>query len=99
MVDIAQHADGSLHLSYCGQSLAFHSFAQNVPARSSQSADNKTISVQVDKLRDAERERLRRLAAELAFQQSQRQRGVFKPDTPPIVPRAGAARPGPCQAI
>ena len=94
MVDIAQHADGSLHLSYCGQSLAFHSFGQNVPARSSQSADNKTISVQVDKLRDAERERLRRLAAELAFQQSQRQRGVFKPDTPPIVPRAGAARPG-----
>ena len=94
MGDIAQHADGSLHLSYCGQSPAFHSFAQNVPARSSQSADNKTISVQVDKLRDAERERLRRLAAELAFQQSQRQRGVFKPDTPPIVPRAGAARPG-----
>ena len=94
MLDIAQHAAGTLHLCYCGQSLAFRSFAVNEPARAGQRADNKTININVDKLRDAERERLRRLGAELAFQDNQRKRGIFKPDTPPIVPRAGAARYG-----
>ena len=120
MVDIAQHADGALRLSYRGQALAHRSFALHDGASQRHSADPKTLNAQVDKVRDkvrdkaqektqektqekarnkppadADHARLRRLAAELAFQDSQRQRGIYKPDTPPIVPpRAGAGRRG-----
>ena len=94
MVDIAQHADGTLRLSYRGQPLAHRSFAVHEP-RSNHSADHKTVNARVDRVRDAQQARLRRLKAELAFQDSQRQRGVFKPDTPPIVPRASDGRHGP----
>jgi transposase len=94
LVDIAQHADGTLHLSYRGQPLAYRSFAVHAP-RPDQGADHKTVNARVDRVRDAQHTRLQRLKAELAFQDSQRQRGVFRPDTPPIVPRAGARRHGP----
>lgn len=94
MVDIAQHADDTLHLSYRGQALAYRSHGLHEPLHQRQAADHKTLNARVDKARDAERAKLRRLKAELAFQDSQRQHGIFKPDTPPIVPRAGAGRYG-----
>ena len=94
MVDIAQHEDGTLRLSYRGQALMHRSHALHEPSPQRQPADHKTVNARVDKARDAERSRLQRLRAELAFQDSQRERGVFKPDTPPIVPRAGAGCEG-----
>jgi transposase len=94
MVDIAQHADGTLRLSYCGRPLAHrrHAFADVVPHR--QAVDHKTLDKRVDKVRDAHQSRLQRLAAEMAFQDSQRKAGIYTPDTPPIVPGAGYRRYG-----
>lgn len=94
MVNIAQHADGTLRLSYCGKSLAHrsHAFGINVPNR--QATDHKTLNAVVDKVRDAQRNKLHRLAAELAFQDSQRKAGIYTPDTGPIVPRASSGRYG-----
>ena len=101
MVDIAQHADGTLHLSYRGHTLRFRCYAAHEPPRVGQAADHKTVNARVDKVRDkvrdAEHARLQRLKVELAFQDSQRQRGVFKPDTPPIVARAGRRGQRPAQ--
>jgi transposase len=94
MVDIAQHADGTLHLSYRGQSLAYRSYAVHESKHASQSEDHKTLNARVDKTRDAQQSKLHRLRAELAFQDSQRKQGIYRPDTPPIVPRAGAGRYG-----
>lgn len=93
MVDIAKHDDGSLRLSYRGQPLVHTSHGVNEPLAHRQVADAKTVNTRVDKVRDAQRTKLQRLQAEMDFQDSQRKRGVFKPDTPPIVPpRPRAAR-------
>ena len=94
MVNIAQHADGTLCLSYNGQPLAHrsHAFGINVPNRLA--TDHKTLNAVVDKVRDAQRNKLHRLAAELAFQDSQRKAGIYTPDTMPIVPRASSGRYG-----
>lgn len=95
LVDIAQHLDGSLHLSYRGQPLAWRGHGLHDPLPHRQPADAKTINTRLDKARDAQRAKLLRLRAELAYQDSQRQRGIYKPDTPPIVPpRAGAGHYG-----
>jgi transposase len=94
MVDIAQHGDGTLHLSYRGRPLAHRSYAVHESKHGSQTEDHKTLNARVDKARDAQQSRLRRLKAELAFQDSQRKQGIYRPDTPPIVPRAGAGRFG-----
>ena len=95
MVDIAQHGDGTLHLSYRGQALAFRSYAMHEPKHASRSEDHKTLNARVDKVRNAQQSKLHRLKAELAFQESQRKQGIYRPDTPPIVPRAHAGRYGP----
>jgi len=94
MVDIAQHGDGSLHLSYCGQPLAFRSHALHEFTPAARTADAKTVNSKVDKKRDAQQSKLERLKAEMAFQDHQREQGIYRPDTPPIVPRAGAGRAG-----
>ena len=94
MVDIAQHDDGTLRLSYRGQPLAYRSYAMHESRRASPSEDHKTLNKRVDKARDAQQSKLQRLKAELAFQDSQRKQGVFRPDTPPIVPRRGVGHPG-----
>ena len=85
-VDIAQHADGSLRLSYRGRALTHTSHGVDEPLAHRQAADAKTVNTRVDRALQAQRAKLQRLQAELQFQDSQRQRGVFKPDTPPIVP-------------
>jgi transposase len=92
MVDIAQHDDGTLRLSYRGQPLAHRSYAVHETRRASPAEDHKTLNKRVDKARDAQHSKLQRLKAELAFQDSQRKQGVFRPDTPPIVPRGGGGR-------
>lgn len=94
MVDIAQHGDGTLHLSYRGQALTFRSYAVHERTQSNQAEDPKTLNTRVSKARDAQHSKLLRLRAELAFQDEQRKQGIFRPDTPPIVPRAGARRSG-----
>jgi transposase len=94
MVDIAQHGDGTLHLSYRGQPLAYRSYAMQESKPGGKAEDAKTLNARVDKARDAQQSKLHRLKAELAFQDSQRKQGIYRPDTPPIVPRAGAARFG-----
>ena len=94
MVDIAQHGDGMLRLSYCGRPLAHRSYAFGDAVPNRQPTDHKALNTKVDKVRDAHSSKLHRLAAELAFQDSQRKAGIYKPDTPPIVPRASPGRCG-----
>ncbi|HMN74817.1 MAG TPA: ISNCY family transposase [Burkholderiaceae bacterium] len=95
MIDIAQHADASLHLSYRGQPLRWRGHGLHDAPAHRQGADAKTLNTRVERARDAQRAKLLRLRAELEYQDSQRQRGIYKPDTPPIVaPRAGAGRCG-----
>lgn len=111
MVDIAQHEDGTLHLSYHGQALAFACFAAYTNSKPAVE-DHKTLTARVDATReranrkasiaskpskavDPQATRLARLKAELAHQDSQRKAGIYRPDTPPIVPpRAGSGRYG-----
>jgi transposase len=88
-VDIAQHADGRLSLSYRGQLLRHRSFVQHEHLRRDRHADAKTLPAKVDQALSKEPRRLARLKAELAFQDSQRQQGTYRPDTPAILPRAG----------
>ena len=90
MVDIAQHADGELSLSYRGKALSFRRFACHDHLHRPRSADAKTVDTRVDPLRKQQRDRLARLKAELSYQDSQRAAGVYRPDTPPIVPPRGA---------
>jgi transposase len=94
MVDIAQHGDGTLHLSYRGQPLTYRRYAMHEHRQASPVEDHKTVNKRVDRARDAQQSKLHKLRAELAFQDSQRQQGIFRPDTPPIVPRAGVNRSG-----
>ena len=95
MVNIAQHDDGTLHLSYRGRSLAFRSFVAHEHLPTGQTVDNKTLNVRLDKVRTAQQTALQRLKAEMAFQEAQRKQGIYRPDTPPIVPRhPGGARSG-----
>jgi len=100
MIDIAQHGDGSVHLSYRGKPLAYRSHGLNDALPRRAAADAKTVHVTVDKVVQTQRSKLQRLRAELAFQDSQRLRGIFRPDSPPIVPpRPGAAsRAGPTRS-
>ena len=98
MVDIVQHADGELRLSYCGLGLRHRQFACNEHLSRSKAADAKTLDDKLKPLRqtvDPQRQRLARLKAELAFQDSQRERGIYRPDTPPIgAPRVASGRAG-----
>ena len=92
MVNIAEHADGTLHLSYGGKTLAHRSFAVHDPQTKRQTpADHKTLNTRVDRLREAQRSKLLRLKSEIAFQDAQRQRGIYKPDTQPIGPLSPGA--------
>ncbi|WP_418319556.1 ISNCY family transposase [Piscinibacter sakaiensis] len=95
MVDIAQHDDGALHLSYRGRSLAYRSYAAHEATRTSKTADPKTLNARVDKARNNQQIALQRLKTEIAFQEAQRKQGIYRPDTPPIVPpRPGSSRSG-----
>ncbi len=65
------------------------------PTRNSKTAHHKTLNVRVDKVRNAQQVALQRLKAEMDFQEAQRKRGIYRPDTPPIVPpRPGGGRSG-----
>lgn len=94
MVNIAEHEDGTLHLSYAGQALAFQRFERHKPPIPTKTEDHKTLNARVNKARSAQEAKILRLKAELAFQDSQRKHGIYKPDTPPILARGGAGRFG-----
>ena len=87
MVDIAQHVDGTLHLSYRGLSLTLRSVTAHEHLPTAPKADKKTLNAQVHKARDAQHTALQRLKTEMAFQEAQRNKGIYRPDTPAIVPR------------
>lgn len=97
MIDIAQHADGTLHLSYYGRPLAHRRFAFEDAVPHRQPADNKTLNATVDKVLEVHRKKLHQLGAEMSFQASQRKAGVYTPDAQPIVtrypPKQSSARP------
>ena len=88
-INIVQFADGQLSLSYRGKPLQHRAFALHDHLNNGKLADAKTLPGKIDSLRkptNPERTRIARLKAELEFQASQRARGIYRPDTPPIVP-------------
>ena len=89
MINIVQLANGQLSLSYRGKPLRHRAFTVHEHLNRSKLADAKTLPGRLDALRkhsDPERARLARLKAELDFQASQRARGLYRPDSPAIVP-------------
>ena len=89
-INIVQHADGQLGLSYRGKSLQHRAFACYEHLSRSKIADAKTLPGKIASLlkpANPERARIARLKAELDFQRSQRARGIYHPDTAPIVPQ------------
>ena len=90
-VDITQHRDGRLELSYRGYSLHFKRYACHEHLSRSKLADTKTVGQKMDQALDKERKRLASLAASIAHQDSQRNAGIYEPDSPPNAPRAGGA--------
>lgn len=93
-VDIVQFADGRLELSWRGQVLRHRAYGLHEHLRRSKTADDKTINVRVDALKDKEQRRLASLAAEIAHQNDQRRAGICTPDSRPGAPRAAVARYG-----
>lgn len=93
-VDIVQFADGRLELSWRGQVLRHRAYGLHEHLARSKAADDKTINVRLDALKDKERKRLARLVAAIAHQSDQRRAGIYTPDTPPGAPRAAVARYG-----
>ena len=91
MVDIAQHRDGRLELSYRGQPLRYQRYACSEHLSRAKTADEKTLGHRVDHVVDKERHRLAALVAEIAHQDGQRHAGILTPDTPSNAPRAAAA--------
>lgn len=91
MVDIAQHRDGRLVLSYRGQVLRYRRYACSDHLGRTKLADAKTVGQRVDQAVDRQRKRLASLAASIAHQDSQRSAGIYTPDSPANAPRAAAA--------
>ena len=91
MVDIAQHRDGRLELSYRGQALRYKRYACNDHLGRSKVADAKAVSQRVDEVAAKERKRLASLAADIAHQDAQRSAGIYTADSPANAPRAAAA--------
>lgn len=91
LVDIAQHRDGRLALSYRGHALRFKRYACSDHLARSKLADAKTVSQRVDRAVDKERKRLASLAASIAHQDSQRSAGIYTTDSPANAPRAAVA--------
>lgn len=94
MVNIAQHPDGSLELSYRGRALTYRRFACHDHLSRSKPSDSKGLNAHLDRLRDKERERIARLAASIDHQDSQRAMGIYRPDSPANAPRAAAGSYG-----
>ena len=91
MVDIAQHRDGRLELSYRGQALRYKRYACNEHLSRSKLTDAKTVGQRVDEAADREHKRLASLVASIAHQDSQRRAGIYTADGPANAPRASAA--------
>ena len=93
-IDIFEYADGSISLHWRGHRLRHRSYAVAAVKRRD-ACDDKTVNARVDKALSAQRSRLQRLRAEIAFEQEQRLRGIFTPDGYGRTRRAaGAARSG-----
>ena len=94
MVDIAQHADGRVTLSYRGHVLKHKRYACQDPESRSKSQDTKTVNMCVDEMRQKGRRRIAELAAAMAQQDSQRRKGIYKTHRPANAPCAVAAHSG-----
>jgi hypothetical protein len=90
MVDITQHQDGRLELSYAGKALRHKGYVAQDHLSRSKNADAKTVNQRVDQAVHKEYKRLASLAAQIAHQDDQRRVGIYTPDTPPNAPRAAA---------
>jgi transposase len=94
MVDIAQHRDGRLELSYRGHGLTHRSFACHDHMSRDKVCDSKGLDERINRLHNNERERIARLAASIEHQDNQRAKGIYGPDSPANAPRVAERRYG-----
>lgn len=92
MVDITQHRDGRLELSYCGQVLRHRRYACQDHLSRTKHADDKTVNQRVDQAVLRARQQIASLAAQIAHQDDQRSVGIYAPNTPPNTPPRTATR-------
>lgn len=76
-VDIVQFADARLELSWRGQVLKCRVYGCNDHLGRSKAADDKTLNVRMDAIKNAQQRRLTRLCAEIDHQNEQRRAGVY----------------------
>ena len=93
-VDIVQFADGRLELSWHGHVLKHRAYGLHGHLAQAKAADDKTINLRVDALKDKEQRRLRRLTAEIEHHNAQRRAGIYTPQSPAAAPGAAVARYG-----
>jgi transposase len=79
-VDIAEHADGSLELLYRGQVLRYRRFTMHEHLKRAKTVNDKQLNHRVDVA--IERQRIGRLQAHIAHQDSQRAAGIYTPASP-----------------
>jgi hypothetical protein len=93
IVDIAEYADGSLELLYRGRALRYRRFTVHEHLKRAKTVNNKQINHRVDAA--IERQRIGRLQAHIAHQDSQRAAGIYTPARPTQAPpRAATGRSG-----
>jgi hypothetical protein len=85
-VDIAQHPDGLLELSYHGYALRYRRFTVHEHLKDGSSVDSKQINERVDQAIERQRVRIARLQARIAHQDSQRAAGIYAANTPASAP-------------
>ena len=85
-VDIVQFADGRLAPGWRGRVLRHRARGLHGHLARGKAADDRTIHVRVDALRDREQRRLVRLAAGIARQNDKRRADICTPDSRPGTP-------------
>lgn len=81
-VDIAQHANGTLEVSYKAERLRYRRFTVNEHLKAAKSVDDKQLNQRVDAAMQRQRRQMARLQAQMAHQDSQRNAGIYWPDSP-----------------
>lgn len=98
VVDIAQHADGSLEVLYRGVPLRHRRFTAHAHLKAPKVADDKALNARVDTALGKQRSALARLLAAIDHQDAQRDQGIRTAAAPANAPPRGfRPRPEPAQ--
>ncbi len=86
VVDIVQHADGTLEVLWRGHVLQHRRFAVHEHLKTSKESDAKSLNARVERAVHAQRRKLGRLLADIAHHDSQRAAGIYTAVAPAQAP-------------